>query len=100
MSIPEGLTCCPVCGEYKGRTAPGGAYYDDATVTVLCLCDGIPCPGCGTNRMPRPISERYDRHEHKVLHVSWFAYLGRCTTCARSPGVDGDTSPRPPAGFP
>jgi hypothetical protein len=34
------------------------------------------CPRCGVNQMHRPISNRYDEVERKVLHVPLLHGLG------------------------
>src|ERR1017187_8402298 len=69
--VPEGLFSCPVCGEWRGVTAakeifsPDHFFEDEdpeRALRISCICDGIPCPRCKTNRIYRPISHQWDEH--------------------------------------
>jgi hypothetical protein len=84
MAVPDGLERCPVCDEYRGACVVDTVFNRGAKVQVACLCDGIVCPRCGVNQMHRPISNRYDEVERKVLHVPYFMGWAGCKECRRA----------------
>lgn len=65
LPVPDGLTRCPVCGEYRGVMAlkdvsdPEGLHRDknpDTPLRVQCICGGVLCPRCKVNKFHRPTS--------------------------------------------
>ena len=80
-AVPLGLEQCPVCAEYRGDWLVSDRNDERSTVRVSCLCEGIVCPRCGTNRMHRPISNRYDEVDGIVLHVPYFIGWAGCRKC-------------------
>jgi hypothetical protein len=84
MAVPDGLERRPVCDEYRGACVVDTVFNRGAKVQVACVCDGIVCPRCGVNQMHRPISNRYDEVERKVLHVPYFMGWAGCKECRRA----------------
>ena len=89
LLVPEGLFRCPECGEWRGVTAakeifgPDHFFEDEnpeRAVTISCICDGIPCPRCKTNRIHRPISNQWDERGG-FGHNPWFAGMNPCKEC-------------------
>lgn len=87
--VPEGLFSCPVCGEWRGVTAakeifsPDHFFEDEdpeRAVRISCICDGIPCPRCKTNRIYRPISNQWDEHGG-FGHNPYFMGQAPCKAC-------------------
>jgi len=89
-NIPCGLARCPVCSEYRGAVLredlPPSCRRDEAVVAVLCICDGIPCPECGTGRIHRPISNYWDAATATLIHCPWFSNHVPCKSCSSQPG--------------
>lgn len=63
LPVPDGLSRCPSCNEYRGVMAlkdiPGlhpsrQGENPDTPLRVQCICDGVVCPGCKTNRFHKP----------------------------------------------
>ncbi len=88
MPIPPGFVKCEVCGQYNGKTASlnlnwhvtDGIGPDDMT-SVTCICHGIPCRGCGVNKIPRPISNTYDEETNSIGHWPYFTSMMLCHEC-------------------
>jgi hypothetical protein len=86
--IPPGLTCCPVCGEYRSSTLahnltwnePLDASELDEVIELRCICDGILCRRCGM-KMHRPISNYYDEQDNAIWHVPYFRGRLPCKKC-------------------
>lgn len=82
--VPPGLFRCPVCSEYRGfieiddQSAHSRCNGD--FLTVQCICDGIPCPRCGVNRIRRPISNVWTERGG-FGHVPYFAAWFGCKEC-------------------
>jgi hypothetical protein len=84
LPVPEGLSRCPVCNEYRGVMAlkdipdPQGLYRDqnpETPLRVQCICDGVLCPRCKKNRFHRPISNVWTERggfEHIPAFRGWF----------------------------
>jgi tetratricopeptide (TPR) repeat protein len=68
LPVPNGLTRCPACGEYRGLMAlkdtqgfnPNSGYSPDTPLRIQCICDGVRCPRCKTNRYHRPATNLWD----------------------------------------
>jgi len=71
---PE-LHRCPTCGELRGLLHRHGG----PPVLLACICQGIPCSRCKTNKIRRPTSN-YLR-DGEVWHVPWFGYADTCDAC-------------------
>lgn len=63
LLVPDGLTRCRVCNQYTGVMAlkdipnldPSLRNENpDTPLRVQCICDGVVCPCCETNRFHRP----------------------------------------------
>jgi hypothetical protein len=63
LPVPDGLSRCPVCNEYKGvmafREVPNLVESNpdvnpETPMRVQCICDGVLCPGCEKNWYHRP----------------------------------------------
>ena len=89
LPVPEGLTRCPVCDEYRGTmrlgelSDPFGLYRDenpDTRLVVQCICDGIPCYCCKKNRVHRPISNVWGPRGG-FGHIPYFAAQIPCNEC-------------------
>ena len=78
--IPKGLTRCPDCGELRG-TFLYRDRWGEAITPVRCICDGITCRGCGTNKIRRPISNYYDEETGRVWHTPYFGAMFTCDAC-------------------
>jgi len=76
LTIPDGLTRCPACGELRGL-----GVFPDGEIVIRCVCDGPLCRYCRENRIHRPISNYYSEHDRKAIHVPYFGYLKPCQTC-------------------
>ncbi len=90
--IPNGLSKCEICGEYKGRVVEKDlnweSYFDKENkknsteyLTVSCLCDGILCPKCKKNKIHRPISNYYYPEKNQIWHVPYFGGMIPCAEC-------------------
>ena len=88
LSVPEGLTRCPVCNEYKGVMAledadPQGFYQaenPDTPLRVQCICDGTLCPCCKVNRFHKPTTNVWSERggfQHVPQFRAWFP----CDVC-------------------
>jgi hypothetical protein len=90
LLVPEGLSRCPICDEYKGVMALGHLtgfsssiyrFEDSSTpLTVQCICDGILCRTCNKNRIHRPISNTWDERGG-FGHMPYFAAMMPCKDC-------------------
>lgn len=91
-TIPEGLVKCEVCGEYGGQVMEkdldweGSFDKEDADkseehLTISCLCDGILCRICKTNKIHRPISNYYDEESNSIWHIPYFGATVGCAEC-------------------
>lgn len=84
-NIPRGLARCPVCNEYRGAVLNDdlspSSRREEAVVAVLCICDGIPCPKCGKERIHRPISNYWNEATGTILHCPYFSAQIPCSTC-------------------
>jgi hypothetical protein len=69
------LVRCQACGEYRGSTIPEG----EGPIAVSCLCDGIICTRCKTQRIHRPISNYFSEVDGQIWHVPYFKTL--CSDC-------------------
>ncbi len=86
--LPKGLTECTFCGQYKGKTKakyiklndPSGVNPNE-TISFSCLCDGILCSKCHINKVPRPISNKYERETNSFWHYPWFTGQMGCQEC-------------------
>ena len=76
--LPAGLAFCDKCGEPRGFKRDHGERLE-----VKCICEGIPCPKCKTNKIHRPISNYYDIETGKIWHVSHYGYMNTCDRCKR-----------------
>jgi hypothetical protein len=76
LAAELGLARCPDCHEFKGTI-----IRDGAEVKLLCVCDGIPCRRCKTNRIRRPISDHFNEFDGRIWHSPYFAGLLPCTSC-------------------
>lgn len=90
--VPPGLVRCPVCNEYRGTSliedqSPHSRKKGDA-VTVLCICDGIPCSKCGKERIHRPISNYWSEASGTILHCSYFSAQMPCAKCRAKKSAD------------
>jgi hypothetical protein len=61
--IPNGLTKCAACGEYRGKVHASALNWNwerpddpERRIGVTCLCDGILCSRCKRNKIHRPIT--------------------------------------------
>lgn len=92
--IPEGLVKCEVCGEYRGRIMSKDLNWSDSFdkenkeksdeyLGVSCLCDGVLCRRCKTNKVHRPISNSYDEKSNSVSHWPYFAGMMPCIECKK-----------------
>jgi hypothetical protein len=90
--IPEGLSKCKKCGEYKGEVKEKDLNWGDSFkkveaekseeyLTVSCLCDGILCQICKKNKIHRPISNSYDEKDNHILHHPYFTGMMGCGEC-------------------
>ena len=93
--IPEGLTRCETCGEYKGTglypELPEGKGRLVPT-PVSCLCEGLICGACGEGQMHRPISNYYKEATGEIIHVPHFMTGRHCSVCGKSAWVKRDTA--------
>jgi len=90
LPVPEGLSRCTVCDEYRGvmalNSVPGFSssiyrYEDPSTpLTVQCICDGILCRTCKKNRIHRPISNTWDERGG-FGHWPYFTAMMPCKEC-------------------
>jgi hypothetical protein len=90
LPVPEGLSRCPICDEFRGvialRHLPSFSssiyrYEDPNTpLTVKCICDGILCRTCNTNRIHRPISNTWDERGG-FGHWPYFSAMIPCKDC-------------------
>jgi hypothetical protein len=62
------LARCPRCGELRGDSAS-------------CLCEGLVCGACGSERIHRPLTSYWDETAQCLINVPHFTYLRRCRTC-------------------
>lgn len=95
MKIPSGLIQCKVCGQYKGKVKEkdlswGGFDQEEKEkssvyLSVSCLCEGIRCPMCKKNKIPKPISNSYDEKTNQVWHTPSFMGLAGCSECRAKP---------------
>lgn len=96
MNIPQGLSLCPVCGEYRGRVRMRDLNWEghfmeaeysrnERLVRVSCRCEGIPCPGCGKVMVHRPGSNSYDPETNELWHNPVFPCPPACPDCRRRP---------------
>ena len=89
MSVPNGLSRCPVCGEYKGSARAGDLNWNfpplapdpESSIKVTCLCDGILCRRCKRNKIHRPISNSYSPASNSIGHWPYFSGLLPCDEC-------------------
>ena len=92
MKIPKGLVKCKVCGRYKGEVKEKDLNWDgyfaqadketsNKHLSVSCLCEGILCPKCKKNRIPKPISNNYDEESNQVWHTPAFMGMAGCSEC-------------------
>jgi hypothetical protein len=92
MAIPKGLTKCKICGQFNGKVKERNLNWDvyfaqkdkessDKYLAVSCLCDGILCPKCKRNKIPRPISNSYDEESNQVWHNPAFMGMAMCSEC-------------------
>lgn len=90
LQVPDGLTRCAVCNEYRGVMAlndlPGfssSIYRDEdprTPLTVSCICDGILCGTCKKNRIHRPISNSWSERGG-FGHWPYFSAMIPCDDC-------------------
>lgn len=89
MLIPPGLERCAICGEYNGTTR--AKYLDwsgtaappdgEKEISVTCLCKGILCSRCKTNKIHRPTSNSYDPETNSIWHHAYFMAAAPCAEC-------------------
>lgn len=92
LPVPEGLSRCPICGEYRGVMRLGHVSGFDSSIfryeepstslTVQCICDGVLCPICKKNRFHRPISNTWTERGG-FGHVPYFRGWFPCDECYR-----------------
>jgi hypothetical protein len=91
-AVPAGLKRCPVCREYRGSVRAGDLSWEcdpqlipkpNEMLTASCLCEGILCGRCKTNRIHRPISNVYDPESNTIGHVPWFSGMKPCNECSK-----------------
>jgi hypothetical protein len=89
LPVPEGLSQCPVCNEYRGVMAlkeiPNllPSYRNenpDTPLRIQCICDGVLCPGCKTNRYHRPTTNVW-AERGGFLHVPQWRASFPCDEC-------------------
>jgi hypothetical protein len=72
---------CSRCGELKGEAVLEHRHEGIVSLSVICICNGIPCPRCGMRLIRRPISSHYDELRGTVWQTSWFGCLSSCPVC-------------------
>ncbi len=92
MAIPPGFERCPDCGEFNGTTEAKYLNWDEghpalapeptASITVTCLCKGVPCRKCGKNLVHRSGTNEYTEATNTIGHWPWFASMIPCRQCA------------------
>ena len=90
-NLEKYLCKCRKCGEYNGAIKkkelnwvnPPNEEEAEKYITVSCLCNGILCPSCKTNKIHRPISNSYDPESNTIAH--WFYLSGQrpCDECRK-----------------
>lgn len=88
--VPEGLSRCPICAEYRGVMALGYLHNFSSSIyryenpstplTVQCICDGILCRTCNKNRIHRPLSNSWEERGG-FGHMPYFAAMIPCKDC-------------------
>jgi hypothetical protein len=88
LAIPPGFVRCEVCGEFNGSTSwenldwhVRAGFEPGEMISVSCLCHGIPCPVCHTNRIHRPCSNSYEEGTNHIGHWPHFAAHMPCSEC-------------------
>jgi|ERR1700733_420327 hypothetical protein len=99
LPVPEGLSRCPICNEYRGvmalRDLPNFSssiyrYEEPSTpLRVQCICDGILCRTCNKNRIHRPISNRWDERGG-FGHMPYFTAMIPCKDCRAKKNAEED----------
>jgi hypothetical protein len=90
--LPRNLEPCPYCDKVRDRR-PGWRLS-------ACLCAGITCRYCRAGRIHRPISDHYERSDHRCWHTPYFGQYAACRGChdlAQRVHPDSDGS-WPPSG--
>jgi hypothetical protein len=89
LSVPDGLTRCPVCNEYRGVMALKDipnldpSFRDvnpDTPLRVQCICDGVLCHRCKVNRFHRPTTNVWTERGG-FFHIPDFRALFPCDDC-------------------
>ncbi len=89
LPVPDGLSRCPTCDEYRGVMALKDipnldpSYRDvnpDTPLRVQCICDGVLCPRCKVNRFHRPTSNVWTERGG-FFHIPDFRSLIPCDEC-------------------
>jgi hypothetical protein len=90
LPVPEGLTQCLVCNEYRGVMALGGLPNFSSSIyrsedpntplTVQCICDGVLCPSCKKNKFHKPISNTWTERGG-FGHIPYFRGWLPCNEC-------------------
>jgi len=98
LPVPEGLTRCLVCNEFKGVMAlkdvpdPQGFYqaeHPDTPLRVRCICDGVLCPCCKVNWFHKPTTNVWTERggfEHVPEFRAWFP----CDECNEKREAEAD----------
>lgn len=79
--LPPGLYRCPDCVQVRGLAwapAPEGGVTHWRSV---CICDGITCRRCATNRIRQPVSDYYNPRDGMFWHVPYFVGMAPCREC-------------------
>lgn len=89
LPVPEGLSRCPICNEYRGVMALKDipnldpSYQSenpDTPLRVQCICDGVLCPCCKTNRFHRPTTNVW-AERGGFMHVPEWRASFPCDEC-------------------
>jgi hypothetical protein len=79
--LPPGLYRCPDCSQVRGLAwgpaSKGGLTHWKS----VCICEGIICRRCETNRVRRPISDYYNPRDGAFWHVPYFGGMLPCRKC-------------------
>ena len=83
-NVPPGFTQCKVCGEFNGTTDKKnlsgwpGDKSPIGQISVICLCQVIPCRRFKKYLINRPTSNSYDPKDNCVWHWPNFSALMGC----------------------
>jgi|GEM_PF-1429872 len=87
-AITPGFVRCEVCGEFNGSTSWENldwyvteGFEPGEMVSVSCLCQGIPCRVCHTNKINRPGSNSYNETTNHIEHWPGFTAQMPCSQC-------------------